>query len=789
MQQGPTSRQPPDYSVQEKFDQDKFGQDDFRRGNYRQDYAAQDYFGQNYPGEEDPFPLFDYLQLLWFRRRLIIAVSLFVAIVGFIHVNQLIPIYTATSTLMIGATETQIVDIEQVLSREFYGNEAVAEVEVLRSRSLANQVIEKLQLLNYEEFNPWLRPPEESIFDFLQYLNPKTWIPNSWKKSVKEAISGEVQYIPPNEEEIAHRKVAQATDIFLSKLSVSSIQWSNVLVIEFDSQSPVLAARIANELPEAYMLDQLQAKFDATEKATTWLTEQLAGLETQVAESERAVEFYRDKYDLATSDKTGLLSVQLSEINSQLIISRVERAAVEARLLQVKRLVGPEGQGIETSNEVLSSPLIQQLRNQEAQVTRRLSELSIEYGPLHPRMLQVNAEIRDIKQRIAAEIRKITQGLENEVEVARTRERSLENSLQEAEKQSGAQNREAVQLRALEREATANRVLYETFLNRFKETSSTQGIETSDARVISAAEVPAFPSYPNKKRSFMIIVILGLMAACGLVFALYFLNPGLHSPEQVEQELGIHTIGMIPKLPPRTEPFKHLMQKPHSGYMEAINSLKISLRLSDPDALIKAIQVTSSVPLEGKSSLVLSLAVVMAKEGKKVLVVDADLRRSSLPETLGLPKDGPGLTDFVLATTDEPDEYIVRHEETGIDFMRTGDAKYANATDIFTSNRMQTIVAGLKQRYDFVLFDTPPVMAVADARVIGQVTDKTLFVVRWDKTPRKVSRASIDLLRKGGTDIAGIVLQQVDLKRYGRLGYGESGYYYHYGRYRHYYKG
>ncbi len=179
----------------------------------------------------------------------------------------------------------------------------------------------------------------------------------------------------------------------------------------------------------------------------------------------------------------------------------------------------------------------------------------------------------------------------------------------------------------------------------------------------------------------------------------------------------------------------------------------------------------------------------MAKEGKKVLVVDADLRRSSLPETLSLPVDGPGLTDFVLASTDVPDEFIVRHEETGIDLMRTGVAKYANATDIFTSKRMQTIVAALKQRYDFVLFDTPPVMAVADARVIGQVTDKSLFVVRWDKTPRKVARASIDLLHKGGTDIAGIVLQQVDLKRYGRLGYGESGYYYHYGRYSHYYEG
>jgi capsular exopolysaccharide synthesis family protein len=403
-------------------------------------------------------------------------------------------------------------------------------------------------------------------------------------------------------------------------------------------------------------------------------------------------------------------------------------------------------------------------------------------------MLQANAELDDIKKRITNEINKIKQGLENEVEVARIRERSLEASLGEAEAQAGEQNREAVQLRTLEREAAANRVLYETFLNRFKETSSTQGIATPDARVISAAEVPLSPSYPNKKRAFTIIALLGFLGACGLVFTLHFLNPGLYSPEQVQQELGIHAIGMIPRLPDKVEPNEYLQKKPHSGYVEAINSLKVSLKLSDPDGLVKAIQVTSSVPEEGKSSLVLDLATVMAKEDKKVLVVDADLRRSSIEKRLGLPEEGPGLTDYVLAETDAPDAFVAHHEETGIDFMRTGDAKYANAGDIFSSRRMRNIVEALKQRYDYILFDTPPVMAVADARVIGQLADKTLFVVRWDKTPRKVARAAIDLLYKGGADIAGIVLQRVDLKRYGRLGYGDSGYYYHYGRYGQYYQ-
>jgi len=277
------------------------------------------------------------------------------------------------------------------------------------------------------------------------------------------------------------------------------------------------------------------------------------------------------------------------------------------------------------------------------------------------------------------------------------------------------------------------------------------------------------------------------MLACGVVFGLHFLSPGLYSPEQIEKELGMHAIGMIPKIPERSEPYQYMLKKPHSGYVEAVNSLKISLRLSDPDARVKAIQVTSSVPGEGKSSLVLSLGMVMATEGKKVLVIDADLRRSTLDGTLGLQEKGPGLTDYVLAEGDAPDAFVVAHEDSGIDYMRSGDAKYANASDIFSSKRMQRIVDVLKQRYDYILFDTPPVMAVADARVIGQVADQTLFVVRWDKTPRKVARASIDLLHKGSASIAGIVLQQVDLKRYGRLGYGESGYYYHYGRYNNYY--
>ncbi len=737
--------------------------------------------------QEEPFPLLDYLQLLWFRRRLILVITILVSVIGYIQVNQLRSVYTASSSILIGIQQAAVTDFNSYMYQYFNSLESTEEVEILKSRGLAEKVISNLNLLNHAEFNPSLAEPETGFFDFLKYLNPMTWIPDSWSNIFRQAQSGEVVKVEPTEEERERRKIVSAVNIFLGKMSATPVEYSDVITISFNSFDPKLATRIANEIPEAYIFGQLEAKFEATQKVTNWLTEQLEELKTQVADSEQAVEMYRQEHGLSETDGTGLLAKQLSETNSQLIIARVERAEAEARLAQMNRLLDNNRQGLDTSAEVLASSLIQQIRNQEAEARRRKSELAVEYGPKHPRMLQINAEIEDLERRIVLEMDKITIALENKIEMARLRERSMETSLRELGLVSGTQSQEAVQPRALEREAAANRALFENFLGRFKETSSTEGMESADARVLSKAEVPGGPSSPNRRRMLMTYILLGFMGACGLVLGLQFLNPGMYSPEQIEHDLGIHAIGMIPKLPSKIEPHQYILDKPSSGFVEAINSLRVSLKLSDPDKKVKAIQVTSSIPEEGKTSLAIGLAMAMVKSGDRVVLVDGDLRRSSIEKRLGLPTDGPGLTDLVMSDSDQVSDFVINDEITGIDFMRTGDAKYASATDIFSSNRMKKIVTLLKQEYDYIIFDTPPVMAVADARVIGNLVDNTLFVVRWDKTPRKVARAAIQLLRKGGTEISGIVLQRVDLKRYGRIGYGDSGYYYHYGRYGQYY--
>ena len=202
---------------------------------------------------------------------------------------------------------------------------------------------------------------------------------------------------------------------------------------------------------------------------------------------------------------------------------------------------------------------------------------------------------------------------------------------------------------------------------------------------------------------------------------------------------------------------------------------------------MKTIQFTSAVPEEGKSTLALSFARLLAMSGKKVMLVDADLRRASLEKKLGLPTNSKGLTDLVMSNETNLAGFFIKDEKSEVLIMPKGGAKYVNASDIFSSHRMEAIIAILRKKLDYVIFDTPPVMAVSDARILGRLVDKTVFVVQWDKTPRKVIRAALQQLKQSDVDIAGCVLQQVNLKRYGSYGYGDSGYYYHYGKYGQYY--
>ncbi len=732
--------------------------------------------------DDDELSLGEVLHTLWLRKHLIITVTLLTSILASLIVFQLTPQYKAKIQLIIGTTGGTVVDFQSVLASDLMGESAMlGEMEIIKSRSLAKKVIESLSLDAVEEFNPQLKKHSA-----LAFLNPVNWISDDFKQTIGlTAVKNE-----KTQEEKWAELLSKMTDTFLKKVKVSQIKRSQVISIEMESENPRLAAKMANELADKYIIGQLQAKFDATKKATDWLNDQLAKLKEKVEDSERAVEMYRQKKGITrVKGNVGLSQQQLSELNSQLIISRTQTAEASARVRQIQRLIR-QGKDVSSVSEVLNSILIQRLKEQQSTLQRKHSEMSVEYGKKHPKMIQIQAELSDIKDKIQSEVQKIATSLQNELDIASTRENSLRSSLKKIQQQTGGDREAAVGLRALEREASANRTLFETFLTRFKETTTTQGMDEANARVISEAEVPLTSSFPKKKQLLIICFLGGLFFSIVLAFMLEMLNPGLRSPEQIEEHLNLPTLGIIPTVDSKLKIHDYALENPQSSLTEAVNSLRVSLMLLNPDEQVKSLLITSAVPSEGKSKLAMLIARISAQAGQKVVLVDTDFRRPTVETKLGLDTSQPGLTDLLMQHDMSVSEVLLTDEKTGMKVLSHGMSSYVNPADLFSSKRMQQILAELKNDFDLVILDSPPVMAVTDSRVLSRMVDKSLFVLRWDDTPRKVVKAALNLMAQSGADnVAGIILQQVDLKQYGRSGLGDSGFYYHYGKYGQYYSG
>ncbi|MGR8934188.1 MAG: GumC family protein [Gammaproteobacteria bacterium] len=738
----------------------------------------------NYRSERDDneeISLQDIFHSLWLRKRLLLTVTGLLTITAALIIYQLVPRYTASAQLLIGINAAKVVNIEEVVSGDFRSDSAViAEMEVLKSRELAHRVIDSLHLDQFEEFNPVLRKP-----GFLSNMSIENFLPDAWQEIAKVKTVDD-----RSEEEKTRARLMSLTNVFLAKLKISQIQTSRVINVTYESQDPKLAAKIANEIADKYIVGQLQAKFDATKKATDWLNDQLIELKQKVESSEHAVEQFRREHGLVEVQKNvGLSQQQFTDINSQLIIARASRVEAEAKFRQVEAML-KTGRDIGSVAEVLNSSLISSLRAQEAEMQRKYSEMQVEYGKKHPSMIQIQAELADIQKKIKSEVQKIAAVLHDNLEVARSRENSLAVSLKQMEAKISGNKQDEVQLRTLEREATANRTLFETFLSRFKETASTQGIEQADARVISYAEIPLGPSFPNTKRLLASSVIGSLCFGIVLIFGLEMLNPGVRSPEQVQELFKLSTLGIIPKVCDKLAIHDYLLQKPQSSLTEAINTLRISLSLLNPDAKVKTLLVASSIPEEGKSALALLIARHSAKSGQRVVVVDTDLRRPTIEKSLKLQEKQLGLTDLLMRQDLSLQDVLFDDEQSGMKVLSRGKTGFVNPTDLFASLRMKAIINELESQFDLIILDSPPVMVVPDAKVLTSLADKTIFVLKWDSTPRKVARSALQQLQRDGqSNIAGIVLQQVELQHYGRYGYSGSGYYYHYSRYSQYYAG
>ena len=579
------------------------------------------------------------------------------------------------------------------------------------------------------------------------------------------------------------RDILSAIRRLQSALAVTRVQRSYVIAIAVTSQDPAKAALLANAVADTYVIDKLDARYDAAKTASNWLAQRMEEMRKQVQQSEEAVAHFRRENNLVTTSSEGKLTIseqQLSELNAKLVTARSETAARRAAYEQAEQMQG-QGGSLETVSEVVRSPVVSALRSQQAVAAQKIAELGSRYNNDHPLVVRARAELRDINNSISAETGRIIANLKNEYDVAKAREKLMQKSLDQISGASGLDNSVGIRLRELERINAANKTLFESFLSQAKITTAQSTFDVHDSRIISPASAPGSPSFPKTTLFVSVALVLGCLIGVGGGVALDMLNAGFNSRREIEDKLGIPVLASMPMLTAaeRTvdgkiyEPPKYCHIKPLSRYAEAVRTLRMGVQMADVDDPAKVVLITSSVPKESKSTIAVSLAYSALEAGLRTVIIDCDLRHPSVSKFFGL-EEGPGLVDLLTGTGEE--QTIVNRD--GITIIAAG-SKSQNPPDLLGSTRMKGLVEKLRQTYDYVIIDTPPLGPVIDAKVAMQLADKVIFMVRWQSTPREMVAQSINGLG-AGRKLAGIVLGVVDeakVPRYGPYSYYSSHHY------------
>ncbi|MCS0504491.1 polysaccharide biosynthesis tyrosine autokinase [Ancylobacter mangrovi] len=719
-------------------------------------------------GQVDLHVVVDFLARRW---RLILAVALSIVALTIVIMMTLTPRYTSTAQILLDPNSRQnlggeLSGLDGVLDPTGFDNQT----SIISSVNFLRRVVEKEDLVHDPEFGDSAQSPS---FIGAVFASIKS-IFSSRDGASDQTQNADGVNIPPDVR-ASIRKLGAA-------LSVSRITRTAILQVSVTSVDPNRAARLANAVADAFIVDQLENRYDAARRASTWLTDRLQSLRDSLRKSEEAVtQFRNDNKLFDVGGETTLNQQQLSEVNAELVKIQTEAAAKRAKYEQAEQII-KSGGNVEALPDVIHSAVIGDLRSRLAEVSSREADLVTRYGARHPLVVNVRAERREIERQIDAEVQRIVANLKNDYEVAQSRADAMKANVAAASGQSGQESTLTVHLRELERDAAANRTLYETFLNQAKLTSEQSQVNIQDARIITPALPSGTPSFPRTSIFLAMGAALGLVFGVGVAALLDMLNAGFNSPRQVEEQTGLavlSTIEWVDTSEGNTEgvpAVNYLVNKPLSRFSESIRSLRAGIQMSNVDEPPRIVEVTSAAPGEGKSMLAISLAVSAATSGKRVLLIDCDLRRPSVTQQFGL-TDRPGLVEL-LAQSASTDGILYRDKASGVYVLGSG-AKTQNPPDLLGSARMQHLIEQLRETFDFVVLDVPPIGPVIDASVLAPLVDKVLFVVRWNATAREFVRHAIERL-PGDRKVCGIALNMVDLRRtprYGRYSYYSSAYY------------
>ena len=723
------------------------------------------------------------------RQWRVVAVCMGIfAILGLVYILTAVPKYTASTSVLIDRGNSQIVNQMQANVAAALPIEddasVLSEVELFKSDSIGLAVVDKLKLLDNPEFTSPARSP---ISMLRSLLNFRTWFASD------DVAADDLDTMRHN-----------AADKIVTDMDVDRIGRSYALSISYTSTSPELASKIATSIAEAYLVDKLNSKYDATRRASEWLQERIDELKQRALDSDLAVQKFRTAHGLlSTGGQYQLLSdQQLSELTTQLIGAQADTARARAKYERVKSIIDNKRTDAIVT-DVLDNSISNDLRKKYLEASKLEAEISARLGPDHIQAVRLRSEMAEYQRLMFEELNRIAESYQSELQVAQTREKSLQDSVTQASSVTAAAGETQVQLRELERTADTYRNLYQTFLARFQEATQQQSFPITDARIITRAQVPTAPSAPKKPLILALAMALGAAVGGGIGAFREFRDRFFRTGEQVRDVLSLEYIGHIPAVEAKeassgaSEPesarglqngngiTNYVVNHPLSAFAETMRSAKIAVDMENPSSRCKVIGVISSLPGEGKSTVAINLAQLLAMQGSRTLLIDADLRNPGATRAIGRHAE-QGILEALLEGKPLKDVLLL-DSKTRLAFLpAVVKRRVPHSSDLLSSSIMVNLLEELKVHFDYIVLDLPPLGPVVDARAVSPMLDASLAVIEWGRTSRRVVRTTFAVQPELMEKCIGVVLNKVDtekLKLYRSYGSGE----YYYNRYSAYY--
>lgn len=720
---------------------------------------------QNDFQDEETIDLRHYWLVLMRFKWGIAGLGLLSAIVTALVVINADNIYESSATLLIESNKPSITNIQDLYgidsqTREYFGTQ----FELLKNRNLAERVIRDLDLLTDPEFVS----EEKSGF------SPRAFISSLLSPQGGTAVAVDSDQI----------LMASVLGGFNDRLTIFPIRNTNLVTISFESKNPQLAADAANSLANAYIEGNLEQRLASTQLASNWMTDRLSGLRSTLDESERRLQSFLETEQLVDIEGIAALNIQeLDELTTQNNEARRARAEAETVYRQIQETGEGSISELLSIPAVLNHPAMERVRDNSDDVEQQIADLSQRYGRRHPRMIALNSQLVEVQRTLERQAQQVLGSIDNDYRTAVNNERVTQERLDQAKNEFQDVNRKNFELRELTREVETNRGLYDMFFTRQRETDQTDDFQATSAIVVDPAVAAIQPSKPRRSLIIAIALAAGLMLGVMLAFLRDMLDNTVHSPAEVEERLGSTTLGVIPFIKRDSKAAKNkelaymgFADDSHSNFSESLRTIRTGIMLSALDNPYKLIEVTSSVPNEGKTTVSINLASVLGQM-KRTLLIDADLRRPSLAKSLGLDPHTPGLTN-IIAGTAELKDCVINNEEGGFSCI-VGGQIVANPLELLSSQKFNALIEKLKESFDYIVLDTPPTQAVSDALVLASMADATVYVVKADTTPINVIKTGLSRLRYANANIVGVTLNQVDTQK--QSSYYQGGYYDSYG--------